>query len=112
MLTGSTGDDRLFGGDGNDLLYGDGYLDIGSISPADIASLNFQMTFSTKGYATSVNLTNFDVVSALESGDDLLYGGAGNDLLWGGGGNDILLGEKDHDTLLGGTGNDYLYLRR
>ncbi len=84
VVTGPIGDDLLLGGDGNDLLYGDGSLEAGLLIPADIAPLNFQMTFGSQGYSTSVTLENFDVIDAAESGNDLLYGGAGNDTLTGG----------------------------
>ncbi len=109
VAVGSAGNDLLFGGEGDDLLYGDSSFNMGWLGPADIASLNFRMTYGSKGYPTSVNLEYFEVVEDVpEPGDDIIFGGNGNDLLKGSGGNDILLGEEDHDTLQGDSGDDYL----
>ncbi len=74
ILTGGGGRDRLRGGDGDDVLIGGGGNDrlIGG------------------------------------NGDDTLRGGGGRDRLIGGNGNDILEGGSGDDLLKGGTGNDVL----
>ena len=87
--TGAGGDDRIYGGGGNDILDGQGgddYLDGG---PGD------------------------DTLRGSD-GDDLLDGGPGVDTLYAGSGNDWLYGDisSDYvgaaDTLYGGVGSDVL----
>ncbi|MCR5563167.1 MAG: hypothetical protein K6F46_07345, partial [Desulfovibrio sp.] len=75
--------DLLFGGEGNDTLYG---------KSGDDALVGGEGNDTLNGGA----------------GDDTLFGGAGNDELHGGDGDDTLNGEADNDTLFGGAGNDYL----
>jgi len=74
-LRGGPGDDRLFGGEGANVIFGEGGND---------------MLFGLVG-------------------DDILNGGEGNDFLWGGSGDDILIGGDGNDFLLGGRGNDALF---
>ena len=64
-LHGGDDDDALWGGGGNDTLYGEGQ-------------------------------------------NDTLHGGANNDTLWGGGGNDTLYGDEQNDDLHGGVNDDVL----
>ncbi|WP_291302705.1 VWA domain-containing protein, partial [Desulfovibrio sp. MES5] len=73
-LYGGAGDDVLFGMGGNDHLYGGAGDDL---------------LFGG-------------------SGNDHLYGGAGNDWLFGGSGNDYLDGGEGSDHLYGGSGNDII----
>ena len=84
-LTGTVGDDLIFGGFGQapDILNG--------LSGSDFL-------FGEGGNDTLAG--NGD--------DDLLAGGAGNDNLQGGPGDDVLLGGANRDLLLGGTGDDLL----
>lgn len=84
-LSGSAGDDLIFGGFGPapDILNG--------LSGSDFL-------FGEGGGDTLAG--NGD--------DDLLAGGAGNDNLQGGPGDDVLLGGADRDQLFGGTGDDLL----
>lgn len=73
--------DQLSGGDGNDILFGQGGND----------TLN--------GDAGNDLLFG-------GSGNDTLNGGLGNDILTGGDGDDILIGGAGNDTLTGGSGSD------
>lgn len=66
VIHGNAGDDKLYGYNGNDKIYGD-------------------------------------------AGNDKLYGGNGDDLLNGGAGNDQLTGGKGKDKLYTGAGNDIVY---
>ena len=79
VIIGGYGDDYLHGRDGNDYLFGDG-LRVPPTGPA-----------RSIGY-----------------GDDELYGGEGNDYLVGGGGDDSLSGNGGSNYLDGGPGNDSL----
>ena len=79
----SDGDDWLFGGEGNDVLFGLGGND---------------HLYGGSG----------DDVLFGGSGNDHLYGGSGNDILFGGSGDDYLDGGEGRDTLFGGSGNDII----
>jgi len=48
--------------------------------------------------------------TAINLGDDQLYGNEGNDRLYGGEGDDILNGGKGMDMLYGGPGNDIYHI--
>ncbi|TXI19093.1 MAG: hypothetical protein E6Q62_05015 [Nitrosomonas sp.] len=94
-MDGLGGDDTLNGGDGNDLILGG--------SGNDYLS----------GAAGSDTLDGNDDTDTLFGGDgsDTLLGGEGQDVLFGGAGNDILDGGLGAgDTLIGDAGNDvYLF---
>ncbi|MBT2375573.1 retention module-containing protein [Pseudomonas fluorescens] len=120
------GADRVDGGDGNDILFGDlvsfpgiqgeGYNAIQTY----VAGKNGVAVAAVTGqdvhkYITE-HYTEFDTSGAKDgndtllggSGDDILFGQGGSDYLDGGKGNDILLGGTGNDTLIGGQGNDIL----
>ena len=87
------GDDELYGGSGNDILYGNGGNDT-----------------LDGGYDDDVLYGNDDNDTLGGGyGDDVLYGNDDNDTLDGGYGDDVLYGNDDNDTVNGGYGNDYLY---
>ena len=91
-LSGLGGDDQIFGGAGNDRLNGGDGADL------------------LQGGAGTDALYGGEGDDRLsgETGNDALYGGAGNDLVSGGMGDDLLLGELGSDALEGGEGNDTL----
>ncbi|MFM5867013.1 VCBS domain-containing protein [Aeromonas caviae] len=128
------GADRLDGGAGDDILFGDavrftgisgegyaaikqyvsGKLGAGSVTDAQVhayitdhASEFDQSSTNDKG-DTLLGGDGNDILFG-QGGDDFLYGGAGNDTLFGGSGNDTLYGESGNDRLYGGSGNDTLY---
>ncbi len=76
-------DNRLTGGDGDDVLLG------GQLNDALIGAVGN------------------DTLKGL-SGNDTLSGGVGDDSLFGGDGSDALLGGMGNDSLIGGGGADYL----
>jgi Ca2+-binding RTX toxin-like protein len=76
------GNDRVEGGNRNDLIYGD-----------------------TGAYFQPASAPGDDVLNG-GAGNDELYGEGGNDVLDGGPGNDWLGGGPGQDVLIGGTGND------
>lgn len=83
MLSGGSGDDKIYGLDGWDRIYlGDGN-DVGTGGNGN-----------DKIYG--------------DAGNDKLFGGNNNDKLYGGAGNDKLFGEHGVDEISGGTGNDIL----
>lgn len=83
-IRGTTGDNTLNGGDGDDLLFGD------------------------YGNDTLYGGNGVDRLIG-DTGNDILYGEAGDDRLEGSVGNDILYGGDGIDRLLGGDGDDVLY---
>jgi VCBS repeat-containing protein len=105
VVDGRGGADRIYGGQGNDKLYGGAGAD-------EVQGGN--------GRETLDGGTGNDTLAG-GRGDDLIYGGAGNDLLvggsgrdslYGGDGNDILIGGHSGDLLSGGAGNDVFVISR
>ncbi|WP_229752453.1 immunoglobulin-like domain-containing protein, partial [Pseudomonas brenneri] len=111
------GADRVDGGDGNDILFGD----LVTFTGVTGEGYNAIQTYvaGKSGVAVSA-VTGQDVhkyitehynefnTSGAKDGNDTLLGGSGDDILFGQGGNDYLDGGKGNDILLGGTGNDTL----
>ena len=96
-----SGNDRLYGGTGDDLIYGNGGNDRLSGGQGDDTLLG------GSGHDTVYGSHGDDDVRG-GSGNDRLFGGIGNDRLEGGSGNDRLSAGADDDILIGGWGNDHL----
>ena len=87
VLSGTNGDDTLFGGRERDVIYGKGGNDtLGGQRGSDVV-------LGGPGNDSLADL----------GGDDVLYGGTGNDILFG---DDVLqgVGGKGNDKLFGGKG--------
>ncbi|MDU8912154.1 VWD domain-containing protein [Aestuariicoccus sp. MJ-SS9] len=99
VLSGAGGDDRLEGNDGNDQLSGDGGNDalLGGAG-ADVLD----------GGAGNDNIAASDGNDVVDGGadNDLIGGGLGNDLIDGGSGNDFIGGGQGNDSADGGEGDD------
>ncbi len=80
-ITGTSGDDELFGTTEGDVIRGD------------------------DGKDTIRGLEGNDEIHG-EDGNDRLFGDQGDDVVYGGLGNDTLIGDSGNDTLYGGEGND------
>ena len=94
-------DDELYGGDGNDTIFGVGGDDL-------LAGGNGNDTLNgNSGNDRLYGNAGADELNG-QSGDDELYGGASADILAGGSGNDTLDGGDGADTLGGGSGADTL----
>ena len=80
----------LYGGSGNDYLFGGEYND------------------TLEGGAGSDYLFGGGGIDAIKggSGNDYIYGGSGNDRLLGDAGDDHIEGGDGRDTIIGGSGND------
>ncbi len=92
VLINSADGGTAFSGTGNDRVYGDDGADVlGAGTGIDVAS-------------------GFDGNDSffMNTGNDIAIGGDGDDSLFGGQGDDRLYGEADEDFLYGGTGNDVL----
>ncbi len=96
LINGTTGADRLEGGQGNDTING--------FDGADTLIGNGGDDSLTGG--TSVN-DRRDVIYGGD-GNDTIDGGYGNDLLRGDAGDDVISGGFGGDTVIGGTGDDQL----
>ncbi|WP_292705211.1 MULTISPECIES: calcium-binding protein [unclassified Nostoc] len=106
---GSTGDNLLSGGDGND------YLDISGIYSNTSVGLyiNFSDSRSLGNNTLNGGAGNDTLRAGGSTGNNLLSGGSGNDYLDLSGsdfntGNNTLDGGSGNDTLIGGNGNDIL----
>ena len=119
-IYGGAGDDLLEGGEGNDTLYGgrgddwleghagDDFLHGGA---GDDSLRAGEGDDTLKGGRDDDALdggAGNDVLRG-QHGDDALSGWGGDDFLHGGGGDDRLLGYSGDDTLNGGRGDDYLW---
>ncbi|WP_421332551.1 type I secretion C-terminal target domain-containing protein, partial [Aeromonas sp. 603607] len=128
------GSDRIDGGAGDDILFGDaihfagingegyaaikqyvaGKLGAGSVTDAQVHDYitdhasEFDQSSSNDKADVLIGGDGNDILFG-QGGDDFLFGGAGNDILFGGAGNDTLYGESGNDTLYGGSGNDTLF---
>ncbi|WP_326489992.1 type I secretion C-terminal target domain-containing protein [Aeromonas allosaccharophila] len=128
------GSDRIDGGAGDDILFGDalhftgingegyaaikqfvaGKLSAGSVTDAQVHdyitdhAADFDQSSSNDKADVLIGGDGNDILFG-QGGDDFLFGGTGNDILFGGAGNDTLYGESGNDTLYGGSGNDTLF---
>jgi len=85
VVVGGKSDDKIFGGDGNDVLRGD-------------------RTLPNQPAATTSN----DLIFG-GAGNDRITGSAGDDKLIGDSGNDVIRGSAGDDVLFGGDGEDILF---
>ncbi|WP_050411716.1 DUF4214 domain-containing protein [Massilia sp. NR 4-1] len=104
-LNGTTDNDVLYGGAGNDGLEGNGGYDrlFGGDGDDVLRSGNFYDEASGLRLPDKMG----DVLDG-GAGNDHLFGAGGRDLLLGGAGDDELRGDAGDDLLLGGEGNDLL----
>jgi Ca2+-binding RTX toxin-like protein len=91
-LSGLGGSDRLFGDFGGDTLFG---------------GIGNDFLFGGQGNDRADGGAGNDRLYG-QAGNDSLRGGSGNDVLDGGDGNDRLFGDADSDVLSGGAGADVL----
>jgi Ca2+-binding RTX toxin-like protein len=132
LLVGGLGNDQLYGGAGNDTMIGgagnDTYLVVDNKDKiVELAGQGIDTVLTERSFDLSlegVNVENLkaevaknyilignalnNTITAAESGDDTIDGGAGNDSLLGGEGSDSIVGGAGNDTLIGGKGNDTL----
>ncbi|MHC8355337.1 calcium-binding protein [Pseudomonas sp. LB3P81] len=114
MLLGGTGGDTLVGGAGDDNLSGDGMTG-GVLDSWDFKRV--ELPFGKDSSSWHAGLSDASISTAVEVGNDILYGqgghdfmtaGGGDDLLDGGPGNDVMGGDQGNDTLFGGSDDDIL----
>lgn len=105
LLIGNLLSNRLEGGGGNDVIYGDEAFD--SIHDPGFADYARVDDSSAPTILAPQAIQSF--VDNVYLQQDTLLGGAGNDYLHGGRGNDVLAGGRDDDILIGGAGNDQIW---
>ncbi|WP_300451935.1 putative Ig domain-containing protein, partial [Accumulibacter sp.] len=101
LLFGGTGDDWLFGNAGSDLLDGGAGDDVGFGDSGDDELVGGEGNDILSGDSVADPEDPDGDASGRWHGDDFLDGGKGDDKLWGNGGDDILIGGDGND-LLGG----------
>ncbi|MDH4321347.1 MAG: hypothetical protein OEV73_07585 [Desulfobulbaceae bacterium] len=105
-LVGGAGSDLIYAGAGDDIVQGDGIVDPGSVTTANIGTM--LPSSPTEGEADVIYAgVGADTVYA-QGGDDFVDAGSGNDKVWGDGGNDIILGQAGDDVLVGDNSIDIL----
>ncbi|TFY84141.1 type I secretion C-terminal target domain-containing protein [Pseudomonas kairouanensis] len=124
-ITGHTADagaDKLYGGSGNDIIFGDLISYKGqegsaalkafaaeklsiTVDQVDDRTLHQYVSEHVQDVGALANASN---IYGTSDGADTLIGNAGNDILFGQGGNDTLNGGAGNDILVGGKGNDIL----
>ncbi|HDS1820129.1 TPA: type I secretion C-terminal target domain-containing protein [Pseudomonas putida] len=111
------GADKVDGGNGNDIIFGD-LISLNGVVSEGYQALQAYVAQKSGVEASAVTTSNvhqyitehyteFDI-SGANDGKDFLSGGNGNDILFGQGGDDTLDGGKGNDILLGGSGKDIL----
>jgi hypothetical protein len=109
ILYGGGGNDKLYGSYGDDIIYtgstNTNKTFFGRPDGDDIGTKN-----EVHGYEGNDKIYGEDGEDKIygDEGEDLIEGNRGNDVLFGGGDDDELYGGFDHDVLAGGTGNDTL----
>lgn len=107
------GNDTVYGGGGNDILFGD-LITFDDITSAGVHAIQayvadkLSMPVNTVTIETMHNfITEHSAefnVSSSNDGADTLQGGAGQDIIFGQGGDDHIEGGKGDDVMIGGKG--------
>ncbi|BFM15408.1 hypothetical protein R50073_15910 [Maricurvus nonylphenolicus] len=110
ILYGGTGNDELYGRAGDDIHYGNSGQDFISGGSGDDIAYGGNGQDEIKGGSGNDSIYGDSGNDTLSGGlgDDHLEGGTGNDTLSGNSGNDALFGDSGTDTLKGGNGDDSL----
>ena len=109
-LHGGRGNDDMSGNSGNDILYGNDGDDVMNGNSGNDILHGGSGRDELNGNSGDDILHGNDGDDVLNghSGTDTLSGGSGNDTLNGGSGKDTLSGDSGNDTLNGGSGDDVL----
>ncbi len=135
VLIGGGGASFLYGGWGNNVIFGDHYHDLAGVlpggaagytlSPAMLAALQSAKSVASqtrpdaKGRPVAFDAVNTDGTSGVvifghpdtssaQGGGDVVLGSAGDDVILGGGGNNYIDGRAGMDVILGGAGTKTL----
>lgn len=111
LLIGNMLSNELLGGDGDDVIYGEGADSIHDAGDGDYSRIGLSgVEASPLPILIAVTNPNLQI-DILKGGDgsDYLHGGRGNDSLYGEAEDDFLRGGQGDDMLSGGTGDDTFY---
>lgn len=107
--------DRIYGGDGDDVLNGSSYMAYGT-RPAGETAKDADLIVGGSGSDIISGMAGDDVIHTGNVGDHLLEtgggrgdwatGGLGDDKIYGSAGDDFLSGAEGADTVRGGAGDD------
>ncbi|MEZ5754574.1 MAG: peroxidase family protein [Paracoccaceae bacterium] len=105
VLGGTSGDDTIIGGDGDDGLWGYGGHDVieGGFGVDHIHGGAGNDIITDRG----TDIGDADVIKG-EDGDDVINGGMGLDLIFGGAGRDVISGGDEAKDIFGGQGDDFI----
>jgi Ca2+-binding RTX toxin-like protein len=107
ILNGGDGNDTLIGGAGNDSLIGGNGNDYAYYySATGVVTVNLGTGTASDGEGGTDTLSQIENVQGSNTAGDNITGSTSNNVLYGYGGNDILNGGAGFDTLIGGLGND------
>lgn len=121
VMTGGADDDEMFGQLGDDIMQGDGYVELGTALGPYVAGLGIDPSFAlgVSAWTTeqlSTGELGFNLVeNATTDGDDYMEGNGGNDRMYGGLGQDDMIGGSsslfglDDDSSLRPDGADLMY---
>ncbi len=109
ILSGGGGDDRIFGGAGDNTISAENGNDVvfGSSGDDDVNGGNGDDQLYVGAGTNNVRGGSGDDVIIGGSGVDTVFGDAGIDRIYSLGGNDVIYGGDDVDILFGGHGNDW-----
>ncbi|NTV60700.1 MAG: VWA domain-containing protein, partial [Chlorobiaceae bacterium] len=124
----AAGSDKITGGEGNDIIFGDAVFTDTLVAAEGLSSnpgSGFQVFRDLEnGMGTTAGWTRTTTLAyiadnhaelSLESvtssggragGSDTIFGGGGNDIIYGQEGNDLIYGGSGNDTISGGSGSD------
>ncbi|WP_076462712.1 LEPR-XLL domain-containing protein [Marinobacterium stanieri] len=98
VMTGGADDDEMFGQLGDDIMQGDGYVELGTALGPYVAGMGIDPSFAlgvsawTTGLLSTGQLGLRLVENAATDGDDYMEGNGGNDRMYGGLGQDDMIG--------------------
>lgn len=99
----SGGDDVIYGGTGNDTIYGDAYHQIDSTSHGGDDTI-YGGAGNDTIYGDAINIQG-------QGGNDTIDGGSGADRIYAGSGDDVIMFDQYDTIISGGTGDDTLTLQ-
>lgn len=104
VIIGNAYSNVIEGGDGADILYGDGTIIDGNPAP----DADYRKILKGGVEAAHIDMSAQSDVIRGGAGNDLIYGGSGANALFGDDGNDVVVGLTGADTIRGGKGDDQL----
>lgn len=112
LIDGGLGADRIYGNDSNDTIYAGEYCEVCPTGPDDVVfgGKGNDWIYGQSGDDVLNGETENDHIFG-GAGNDVIDGGLDDDFLFGGDGNDLIFGggSSSEDRIAGGTGDDELY---